>query len=163
MAYYNGAGNEEPPSMGHDSEFSTEWSPDLDPDDLQELRAAQQDPTKIISELPREAVRMGYYSTICLIFNRMIGMSQYTPPVRAELIYTLLTGVGIFNSASAVFTNTQSIGLSLILWMIGSIICLAGLFVFVELGLTIPRWPFGHSGEKISALRSGDGLNYVSI
>ncbi|KAF8865684.1 amino acid transporter, partial [Acephala macrosclerotiorum] len=101
------------------------------------------DPTKIVTELPKEAARMGYYSTICLIFNRMIG-------------------VGIFSSASAVFTNTKSIGLSLILWMIGSIICLAGVFVFVELGLTIPRWPFGRNGEKISAIRSGDGLNYFN-
>jgi hypothetical protein len=84
MANYDGAGNEETPSVGHDSEFNTEWSPNLDPDDLQELRAAQQDPTKIISELPREAVRMGYYSTICLIFNRMIGMSQDTLPVVVE-------------------------------------------------------------------------------
>lgn len=40
---------------------------------------------------------------------------------------------------------------------------MAGVFVFVELGLTIPRWPFGRSGEKQSAIRSGDGLNYVSI
>jgi hypothetical protein len=86
MPYYDGAGSEEPPSMGPDSEFSTEWSPDLDPDDLQELRAAKQDPTKIISQLPGEAVRMGYYSTICLIFNRMIGMSQDTLPVGVELI-----------------------------------------------------------------------------
>jgi hypothetical protein len=40
---------------------------------------------------------------------------------------------------------------------------LGGAFVFVELGLTIPRWPFGNDGEKRSAIRSGDGLNYVSV
>jgi hypothetical protein len=40
---------------------------------------------------------------------------------------------------------------------------LGGVFVFVELGLTIPRWPFGNDGEKRSAIRSGDGLNYVSV
>jgi len=85
MTYYDGADSEEPPSIGPVSEFNTEWSPDLDPDDLQELRAAQQDPTKIISELPREAVRMGYYSTICLIFNRMIGMSQNTLLIGGKL------------------------------------------------------------------------------
>jgi hypothetical protein len=74
-----------------------------------------------------------------------------------------LLGVGIFNSASAVFTNTKSVGLSLVLWAIGGIMTMAGVFVFVELGLTIPRWPFGLNGEKQSAIRSGDGLNYVSI
>lgn len=56
------------------SQSNTEWSPDLDPNDLRELQEAEQDPTKIISELPKEAARMGYYSTICLIFNRMIGI-----------------------------------------------------------------------------------------
>lgn len=65
----------EPSSVGDGStEFSTEWSPDLDPADLRELQAAQLDPSKIISEIPKEAALMGYYSTICLIFNRMIGM-----------------------------------------------------------------------------------------
>lgn len=65
----------EPSSVGDDSaEFNSEWSPDLHPNDLRELQAAQLDPTKIISEIPREAALMGYYSTICLIFNRMIGM-----------------------------------------------------------------------------------------
>lgn len=47
------------------------------------------------------------------------------------------------------------------MWMLGSIMCIAGHFVFVELGLTIPRWPYGGGGGKISAMRSGDGLNYV--
>ena len=62
MTYFNGPESEDPHSTGHDSEFNPEWSPDLDPDDLRELRAAQQGPTKIISELPRGAVRMGCYS-----------------------------------------------------------------------------------------------------
>ncbi len=119
-------------------------SRNLDPDDLRELQAAQNDPTKIVSELPKESFCMGYYSAVCLIFNCMIG-------------------VGIFNSAFVMFTNIQSIGLSLVLWSIGAIMTLGGVFVFVELGLTIPRWPFGHNGEKRSAIRSGDGLNYVSV
>jgi hypothetical protein len=31
----------------------------------------------------------------------------------------------------------------------------------MEFGLTIPRWPFGANGEKVSTPRSGDNLNYV--
>jgi hypothetical protein len=53
-----------------------EWSPDLDPSDMQELREAEQDPGKIVSKLPRESTRLGYYSTVCLLFNRLIGKSQ---------------------------------------------------------------------------------------
>lgn len=74
MAHRYAPESEDPTSMADGSEFNGDWSPDLDPDDLRELRAAQLDPTKIVTELPKEAVRMGYYSTICLIFNRMIGM-----------------------------------------------------------------------------------------
>ncbi|KAH8649408.1 amino acid permease-domain-containing protein [Tricladium varicosporioides] len=131
-------------AVENESEFDMEWSPDLDPDDLRELQAAQQDPSKIISSLPRESARLGYYSTVCLIFNRMIG-------------------TGIFNSASIVFTNTQSIGLSLLLWAFGAILALAGVIVYIELGLTIPRWPFGPNGEKISTPRSGDAKNYKPV
>jgi hypothetical protein len=50
-----------------------EWTPDLDPDDLRELQEAQHDPSKIVVKLPKESARMGYFSTLCLLFNRMIG------------------------------------------------------------------------------------------
>lgn len=73
----------------------------------------------------------------------------------------MLLGVGIFNSPGVVFSNTQSVGLSLILWAIGAIMALAGVVVYNELGLTIPRWPFGPD-LKISTPRSGEALNYVS-
>ncbi len=73
----------------------------------------------------------------------------------------LALGTGIFNSASVVFTNTQSIGASLLLWVYGAIFALAGVAIYVELGLTIPRWSFGPNGEKISTPRSGDAMNYV--
>ncbi len=58
-------------------EPAAEWSPELDPADLRELQEAEQDPSKIISRLPREAARLGYFSTICLIFNRMIGARSF--------------------------------------------------------------------------------------
>lgn len=77
------------------------------------------------------------------------------------LIIDTCAGTGIFNSASIVFTNTQSIGLSLLLWAFGAILALAGVIVYIEYGLTIPRWPFGLNGEKISTPRSGDAKNYV--
>jgi hypothetical protein len=47
--------------------------------------------------------------------------------------------------------------------VIGGIFSLAGIIVYIELGLSIPRWPFGPNGEKISTPRSGDALNYVSV
>lgn len=59
--------------IGNESGFDTEWSPDLDPDDLRELQAAQRDPSKLIAKLPKESARLGYFSTFCLIANRLIG------------------------------------------------------------------------------------------
>ena len=79
-----------------------------------------------------------------------------------SLTTRLTTGTGVFNSAGIVFPNTQSIGLSLLLWVFGALFALSGVVVYIELGLTIPRWPFGPDGEKISTPRSGDALNYVS-
>jgi hypothetical protein len=73
MVYSIGPESNPPIAVGNESGFDTEWSPDLDPDDLRELQAAKQDPSKIISILPRESARLGYFSTVCLIFNRMIG------------------------------------------------------------------------------------------
>jgi len=74
-----------------------------------------------------------------------------------------MAGTGIFNSASVVFTNTQSIGASLLLWVYGAIFALAGVVLYIELGLTIPRWALGPGGDKISTPRSGDAMNYVRI
>jgi hypothetical protein len=62
-----------------------------------------------------------------------------------------------------VFSNTQSIGLSLLIWFFAGAVALAGVTVYIELGLTIPRWPFGPNGEKISTPRSGEALNYVCV
>lgn len=61
-----------------------QWKPDLDADDLLDLQAAQEDSSKIVSSLPRESNRLGYYSTVCLIFNRMIGM--YNNDIREQTI-----------------------------------------------------------------------------
>lgn len=58
-----------------ESESYPEWSPDLDPDDLRELQEAQHDPSKIVAKLPRESARLGYFSCLCLISNRLIGRS----------------------------------------------------------------------------------------
>lgn len=161
MSYSAGLGSNAPIAVSSESDYDTEWTPDLDPDDLLELQAAEQDPSKIVANLPKESHRLGYYSTVCLIFNRMIGTYRTTDTCNAVLTVDVQIGTGIFTSASVVFVNTQSVGLSLILWVYGAILALAGVLAYIELGLSIPRWPFGPNGEKISTPRSGEALNYV--
>lgn len=70
------------------------------------------------------------------------------------------TGTGIFNSASVVFQNTHSIGVSLMFWVYGAALAISGIIVYIELGLTIPR--FFIRGSWIETPRSGGELNYVS-
>jgi hypothetical protein len=73
MSYSNDWSNDSAVIAGDEPKPEASWSPELDADDLLELQAAQQDSSKIISSRPREPNLLGYYSTVCLIFNRMIG------------------------------------------------------------------------------------------
>lgn len=69
---------------------------------------------------------IGYVSATALIVNRIIGTGIFATP---STIVLLLNG---------------SIGLSLILWVVGSLIAMAGLYVYMEFGSAIPR----NGGEK---------------
>ncbi|KJZ78515.1 hypothetical protein HIM_01906 [Hirsutella minnesotensis 3608] len=55
------------------------------------------------------------------------------------LIFNKVIGTGIFSTPSIVFAVTGSVGISLILWMIGGVLAFCGLSVFLEFGLAIPR------------------------
>jgi amino acid transporter len=56
--------------------------------------------------------------------------------------------------------GTGSVGISILFWLIGGIASMAGILVYTEFGLTIPRHDF--DGEKKSVPRSGGEKNYVS-
>lgn len=68
---------------------------------------------------------IGVLSSIFLVTNRIIG-------------------AGVFSTASTILQLSGSVGTSLILWVVGSIIAFAGLYTYMELGLAIPR----NGGEK---------------
>ncbi|CAG98134.1 uncharacterized protein KLLA0_F07645g [Kluyveromyces lactis] len=70
--------------------------------------------------------KLNTFHTISLIVNRIIG-------------------TGIFSTPALIFTlSQQSIGISLILWVLGGIFTFAGLSVYLEFGLKIPK----SGGEK---------------
>ncbi|KAF3933929.1 hypothetical protein ABW19_dt0206063 [Dactylella cylindrospora] len=60
------------------------------------------------------------------------------------LILNKMIGTGIFSTPSGIFAATGSVGVSLMLWVIGGVLTFAGLSVFLEFGLAIPR----SGGEK---------------
>ncbi|KAI0070128.1 hypothetical protein K474DRAFT_912325 [Panus rudis PR-1116 ss-1] len=68
---------------------------------------------------------LGTLSTAFLIFNRVIG-------------------TGIFATSSVILRSAGSVGLSLVLWLLGALVAACGTAVYIELGTGIPR----SGGEK---------------
>ncbi|KAI5795328.1 amino acid/polyamine transporter I [Peziza echinospora] len=69
--------------------------------------------------------KLGVTSSVFLILNKMIG-------------------TGIFSTPSGIYKATGSVGVSLILWVVGGILTFTGLSVYLEFGLKIPL----SGGEK---------------
>ncbi|KAK8014129.1 amino acid/polyamine transporter I [Apiospora arundinis] len=72
-----------------------------------------------------ESRKIGVTGAVFLILNKMIG-------------------TGIFSTPSSVFAATGSVGVAIMLWVIGGVLTFCGLSVFLEFGLAIPR----SGGEK---------------
>ncbi|EEH04696.1 high affinity methionine permease [Histoplasma capsulatum G186AR] len=94
----------------------------------------------IIANAPQEPFRLGPLDVGCLVINRMIG-------------------TGIFSSVGLVVQGTRSIGVSLLFWFFGLLYCLAGVHLYIEYGLSIPRHRFQGVSQGIP--RSGGDLNYL--
>lgn len=62
---------------------------------------------------------------------------------------------------TVVMQGTSSVGISLVFWVLGAVIAIAGVLVFSELGLTIPRMHVEGQQEKKSVPRNGGEKNYV--
>ncbi|KAF4126071.1 Amino acid permease [Geosmithia morbida] len=60
------------------------------------------------------------------------------------LILNKMIGTGIFSTPSSIFAATGSVGISLMLWIVGGVLTFCGISVFLEFGLAIPR----SGGEK---------------
>ncbi|CZR55965.1 probable MUP1-High affinity methionine permease [Phialocephala subalpina] len=69
--------------------------------------------------------QIGWVSAVFLIFNRMVG-------------------TGIFATPSSILELSGSVGLALMMWVCGMLICFAGMLVYMEFGTGIPR----NGGEK---------------
>jgi len=88
---------------------------------------------------PRIA-KLGIFSTGCLLVNRMIG-------------------TGIFETPKTIWMSTETTAGALFMWVLGGLISYAGMAVYLELGLTIPRYLV--RGRWRSVPRSGGEKNYV--
>ncbi|KAG6910754.1 hypothetical protein DXG01_008286 [Tephrocybe rancida] len=69
--------------------------------------------------------KLGLFSVVFLIFNRVIG-------------------TGIYATPSVILRTSGSVGVALIMWLVGALIAAAGTTVYIELGTGLPR----SGGEK---------------
>ncbi|TLD33655.1 hypothetical protein PspLS_00386 [Pyricularia sp. CBS 133598] len=69
--------------------------------------------------------KLGVFSTTLLIINRVVG-------------------TGIYSTPSAIITNTDNVGATLLFWVLGGMMTFA-LFVYLEFGTALPR----SGGEKV--------------
>ena len=62
-----------------------------------------------------------------------------------NIILGKTVGVGIYSIPSSILTSVGSVGASLLLWLVGSLISFCGLAVYLDLGTGIPR----SGGERV--------------
>ncbi|KAK7678702.1 hypothetical protein QCA50_018284 [Cerrena zonata] len=99
---------------------------DLDEENVEdEIIGIPGNSTNSVADVPGEKKRLGAISAAFLIFNRVIG-------------------TGIFATPSVILRSSGSVGLSLVLWLIGALVAACGTAVYIELGTGIPR----NGGEK---------------
>ncbi|KAG6367536.1 hypothetical protein INS49_001728 [Diaporthe citri] len=84
------------------------------------------------------------------------GLPPQTPPAQLDegklgvlsainIIVGKTMGVGAYTVPSAIFSGVGSVGMTLLLWVIGSLISFCGLAVYLDLGTAIPR----SGGERV--------------
>jgi amino acid transporter len=79
----------------------------------------------VFEATPEDRRQIGVVSASFLIFNRVIG-------------------TGVFATPSTILELSGSVGLSLIMWVVGTFIAMAGTAVYLEWGTAIPK----NGGEK---------------
>lgn len=73
-----------------------------------------------------EERKLGTWSTAFLIINRVVGN-------------------GIYSTPSTIIRYTDSVGATLLFWVLGGVMTFCGLFVYLEYGTALPR----SGGEKV--------------
>lgn len=107
---------------------SAETSPLLDPyrvSDVTELDLGEGYNTHGNEDKNNGVHTLSLSSTALLILNKMIG-------------------TGVFSTPSGIYQLTGSVGISLVLWVLGGVLAFTGLSVYLDFGLRIPK----SGGEK---------------
>nr|CDS26213.1 cationic amino acid transporter [Hymenolepis microstoma] len=84
-----------------------------------------------------------------MVMKKDIGMLK-----AVSIIFSIIVGSGIFVSPVGVLKYTNSVGLSMIMWLIPGIFSLIGALVYAEIGVRIPK----SGGEYIYVMETFGGL-----
>lgn len=135
-----------------------------------EAEAEASSSTKLLVRSPSDAQKLGSITVMCLILNRTIGKLDTPSTVKESSPLTAHKGSGIYVTPAIVLQATNSIGISLLLWTLGAIFGMCDLLVWLELGLSIPKFqnpepatgaPLDGEGAFDNVPRSGGEKNYV--
>ncbi|KAL8677593.1 MAG: hypothetical protein Q9186_006002 [Xanthomendoza sp. 1 TL-2023] len=86
--------------------------------------------------------KLSPFTVICTILNRTIGS-------------------GIFVTPAIVLKSTGSVGASLLLWSFGTIIGMSALLVWLELGLSLPKFELPNKDDNDTIVDGGTSLQCV--
>ena len=127
-------------------------------DAIQEMGA---DPTgtKVLVLNAAESQKLGPFTVACTILNRTIGMSILH--LVCQRLYADKQGSGIFVSPAIVLKTTGSVGVSLLLWALGSVVSMAALFIWLELGLSVPKFELISRQDTETSRRGEESLQCV--
>lgn len=93
-----------------------------------EARLTCADEGNVFEATPEDRRQIGVVSASFLIFNRVIG-------------------TGVFATPSTILELSGSVGLSLIMWVVGTLIAMAGTAVYLEWGTAIPKYVLSLPGD----------------
>ncbi|OCT49024.1 High-affinity methionine permease [Cladophialophora carrionii] len=77
--------------------------------------------------------------------SRVLGQNELTTFSAINLILGKTIGVGVYSVPSSVFTEVGSVGMTLVIWLLGAVISFCGLSVYLDLGTALPR----SGGERV--------------
>lgn len=115
--------------------------------------------------------KLGFWTVVCTVINRAIGTRLYFPDLLWELqLNKWKLGTGVFVTPAILLKATGSPGASLLLWSLGAITSICSLLVWLEFGLSIPKFELPNRKEDDSPAegvslqnvpKSGGEKNYV--
>ena len=149
----------------------------LEADDQQRVDQAREDVgadssgTRLLVLNASHKQKLGFLTVVCTVINRAIGTRLYFPNPLWELqLNKWKIGTGVFVTPAILLKATGSPGASLLLWSLGAITSICSLLIWLEFGLSIPKYKLQNRNEDDSVAegfslqnvpKSGGEKNYV--